>query len=374
MKFLLTCAGTAGHINPALALADELKRTIPGTKILFVGSGRRLENRLIPQAGYEIKNIKISGFERGIAPDKFLRNLRALQNLASASAQASEIIRAFKPDAVIGTGGYVCYPVLKRAAVLKIPTLLHESNAVPGLTTRMLARTVDKVLVAFPGVENQYADPKKVVFTGTPVRSGFSLHSKQASRLSLGIDGRPLVVSFWGSLGAEKMNEMITDFIALNIESRMFNHIHATGGSEAVTESLKKRLHDKTFGMRVPEWVDIRAYIDNMPAVMSAADLVLCRGGASTMAELTYTGKPAIIVPSPNVANNHQEKNARQLQKLGGAVVINERDCTGEVLYQTVKSLLANRIKLKTMSEAMRRAGVPDSAKRIVELIISIVH
>jgi UDP-N-acetylglucosamine--N-acetylmuramyl-(pentapeptide) pyrophosphoryl-undecaprenol N-acetylglucosamine transferase len=207
---------------------------------------------------------------------------------------------------VIGTGGYVCYPVLKKAAVLKIPTLLHESNAVPGLTTRMLARTVDKVLVAFPGVENQYADPKKVVFTGTPVRSGFSLHSKQASRLSLGIDGRPLVVSFWAT-GAEKMNEMITDFIALNIESRMFNTF-TPPRRRGVTESLKKRLHDKISACAFPGGVDIRAYIDDMPASCQPPDLVLCRGGRLDDGGTDLYGKPAIIVPSPNVANNHQKK------------------------------------------------------------------
>jgi UDP-N-acetylglucosamine--N-acetylmuramyl-(pentapeptide) pyrophosphoryl-undecaprenol N-acetylglucosamine transferase len=373
MRFLLTCAGTAGHINPALALADELRRLAPDAKILFIGSGRRLENRLIPQAGYDIKNIKISGFERAVTPENFLRNIKTLRNLALSAAQSSEILRIFMPDAVIGTGGYVCYPVLKKASELGIPTFLHESNAVPGLTTKLLAKAVDKILVAFPGVEDQYRYPKKVVFTGTPVRGGFSLQSKQGARMRLGIDGRPLVVSFWGSLGAEKMNEMITDFAAFNVESRLFNHIHATGGSEAVANALKKRLHDKMCGARIPEWIDIRAYIDNMPAVMAAADLILCRGGAATMAELAYLGRPAIIVPSPNVAI-HQEKNAELLQKIGGAAVIYEKDCTGEILYQNVKSLLANRIKLKTMAEAMRKAGVPDSAKKIVEMIISTVH
>lgn len=371
MKFLFTCGGTAGHINPALALADEMRRTVPDAKIKFIGSGRRLENRLIPQAGYDIENIKISGFERGISPNKIIRNFKTFKNLATATRQSAEILGRFKPDAVIGTGGYVCYPVLKKAAQMKIPTFIHESNAVPGLTTKMLSGLVDKILVAFPDAQKQYNHPEKVIFTGTPVRAGFIPQNKNDARLMLGIDGRPLVVSFWGSLGADRMNEVIAEFIALNVESRLFNHIHATGGSEAVTDTLVKRLHDKTAEMNIPRWVDIRTYIYNMPTVMAAADLVLCRAGASTLAELTYMGKPAVIVPSPNVTNNHQEKNANQLKKIGGAVVIDENECTGDVLYQTVKKLLLNKEELSAMSNAMKKAGVPDSSKRIVELIIS---
>jgi UDP-N-acetylglucosamine--N-acetylmuramyl-(pentapeptide) pyrophosphoryl-undecaprenol N-acetylglucosamine transferase len=371
MRFLFTCGGTAGHINPALALADEIKRTIPGVRILFVGSGRSLENRLIPQAGYEIKNIRISGFERSLTPSMIIRNLRNLRNLASASAQSSEIIRMFKPDAAIGTGGYVCYPVLRKAAQLGVPTVVHESNAVPGLTTKMLEKSVDRILVAYPDIADQYRYPKKVIFTGTPVRGAFLLQTKQAARMALGVDGRPLVVSFWGSLGADVMNDIIADFIAFNLESRMFNHIHATGGGEVMAAALKKRLHDRMSLDVIPRWIDIRAYIDDMPSVMAASDLILCRGGASTLAELAFMAKPAVIVPSPNVTNNHQEKNAQQLRKLGGAVVIDEKTCTGELLYKTVGDLLMNKPKLAAMSDAMKKAAVQDSAARIIDLILS---
>lgn len=371
MKFLFTCGGTAGHINPAIALADEMRLTVPDSKILFVGSGRRLENRLIPEAGYTIENITISGFERGLSPHKLIRNIKTIRSLATAALQSGEIIRRFKPDAVIGTGGYVCYPVLKKAAQLGIPTFIHESNAVPGLTTRTLSGIVDKVLVAFPDVSRLYKCPDKVVYTGTPIRAGFSPQNKADARMLLGIDGRPLVVSFWGSLGAERMNEIIVDFMALNIESKLFNHIHATGGSEAVTGALIKRLREVSPGVVIPRWVDIRTYIYNMPSVMAASDLVLCRAGASTIAELTYMGKPAVMVPSPNVTNNHQEKNALQLGKTGGAVIINEKECTGEVLYQAVAKLLKDKDKLSLMSDAMKNAGVTDSAKKITELIIS---
>jgi UDP-N-acetylglucosamine--N-acetylmuramyl-(pentapeptide) pyrophosphoryl-undecaprenol N-acetylglucosamine transferase len=167
------------------------------------------------------------------------------------------------------------------------------------------------------------------------------------------------------------MNEIIADFIALNIESRLFNHIHATGGSEAVTEALVKRLHEKSAGMNIPKWIDIRTYIYNMPSVMAAADLVLCRAGGISIAELTYMGKPAVLVPSPYVTNNHQEKNALQLSKSGGAVVLQEKECTGDKLYYEVEQILNNKGKLSAMSDAMKNTGIADSAKKIAELIIS---
>jgi UDP-N-acetylglucosamine--N-acetylmuramyl-(pentapeptide) pyrophosphoryl-undecaprenol N-acetylglucosamine transferase len=372
MKFLFACAGTAGHINPALAIAGEIRRTIKNSEILFVGSGRRLENRLIPLEGYEIENIRISGFERGLRPKQIAWNLRVMKNLAVAARQSEEIIRRFQPDAVIGTGGYVCYPVLKKAAAMGIPTLIHESNAVPGLATKMLADKVDKILVAFPEAVGQYKHADKVTVTGTPVRGDFSATRRNEARRKLGLDGRPLVVSFWGSLGAEMMNEIMIEFITLNMESRLFNHIHATGGSAHVLSAMTARLRERTGNANIPRWIDIRSYIDDMSNVMAAADLVLCRSGASTIAELTVMGKPAVLVPSPNVTNNHQDKNANQLKRLGGAVVVTEKDCTGESLYKTVERLVKDKKTLTAMSEALRSAAMPDSAKKIVELIISI--
>jgi UDP-N-acetylglucosamine--N-acetylmuramyl-(pentapeptide) pyrophosphoryl-undecaprenol N-acetylglucosamine transferase len=373
MRVILACGGTAGHINPALAIADEIMRTAPGSKVLFIGSGRRLENKLVPEAGYTLENIRISGFERGMTPKQIIRNIQTLKNIATAQAQTGEIFRHFKPDIVVGTGGYVCYPVIKKAIQCKLPTIIHESNAVPGLTTQLLAGRVDKVLVAFPDTENLYQRPEKVEYAGTPVRRDFYKYNKDEARLKLGIDGRPLVVSYWGSLGAEHMNEIITDFIPRNIESRMFNHIHATGGNEAVTKSFIRRLQQKTAGMNIPPWVDIRTYIDNMPAVMTAADLILCRAGASTIAELTTLGRPAVMVPSPNVAGNHQEKNAQMLEKIGGAVVMDEKECTGEALYNVVKKLLGDKAALSKMADAMKRTGVPDAANKIVRVIISMI-
>ena len=369
MNFLFVCGGTAGHINPAVAVAGELRRIMPDAKILFVGAGRDMENKLVPNAGYELKNIKMSGLKRGFSPDKLAYNMKTVKNLATAGGEAEKILTAFQPNAVIGTGGYICYPVLKRAARMGIPTLIHEANAVPGLTTKLLSAIVDKTLVSFPGLENLYRRPDRVVFTGTPIRGGFAGAPPESAERS---DGKPLVVSFWGSLGAERMNEAMAEFIKLNADSGRFDHIHATGssGGRGMRE-MQSQLKILGVPDRLPQGIEIREYIDDMPSVMAAASLVLCRAGASTIAELTAMGKPAVLVPSPYVTNNHQEENAKQLQKAGGADMLLEKDCTGEKLYDTVSQILDDSERLSKMSEAQKILSAPDATKKIVDLIIT---
>ncbi|MCL2408693.1 MAG: undecaprenyldiphospho-muramoylpentapeptide beta-N-acetylglucosaminyltransferase [Oscillospiraceae bacterium] len=367
-NFLFVCGGTAGHINPALAIADELRGVMPDAKILFVGAGMDLENRLIPQAGYDLVNIKMTGLRRGFSLGKVVHNIKTAKNLVSAGAAAGRIIRDFKPNAVIGTGAYICYPVLKKAAKMGIPTFIHESNAVPGLANKLLSAKVDKVLVSFPNLEKQFKRPERVVFTGTPVRKEFIIAAEQKGRQNT----KPLVVSFFGSLGAARMNEFMAEFINCNLDEMPFNHIHATGGGSGNVDKMKARL--KTLGAPAehPQGVEIREYIDNMPSVMALADIILCRAGAMTIAELTVLGKPAILVPSPNVTNNQQEENAKQLQKYGGVVMILEKDCNGEKLYDAVLAILNDKEKLKNMSEAQKTLGMPNAAKKIVELIIDV--
>lgn len=369
MKFLLTCGGTAGHINPAIAIADALRKILPDCEILFVGSGRELENKLIPMQGYPIRNITITGFSRSRSLSSLRHNAVTLKNLAVSRRQSRKILEEFAPDAVIGTGGYVCYPVLTQAVKKGIPTLIHESNAVPGLTTQMVSDKVDRVLIAFAGTENLYKKPDRVVLTGTPVREGFETLTYRQARERLGIGQEPLVVSFWGSLGAAHMNEMMPAFIRKNIEQGAFYHVHATGGGEEGKRGLLEALGQ--IGMeKLPEREDIRPYIDNMPLLMSAADLVLCRAGASTISELTVKGCPAVIVPSPNVAGDHQRRNAEQLEKAGGAVMILEQDCTAEVLFDTVTELLGDKSRLQSMSKALKAIAAPGAAEQIAQMII----
>ena len=396
MNFLFVCGGTAGHINPALAIAEEILKNMPDAKILFVGAGKEPEKRLIPYAGFHLVNIRMSGLRRSFSSENLVYNLNTLRNLSTAGVKAENLISRFKPDAVIGTGGYICYPVMRKAAQLGIPTLVHESNAVPGLTTKLLSAVVDKVLISFPGLEELYRRPERVVITGTPVRGGFdaAIESETPPHRA-----RPLVVSFWGSLGAERMNEMMTDFIKLDMENGLFEIIHAAGingGAGLMKNRLDRQWAASKPGVEnreiaasrqgaenremaaskpgaaaeLPPGIEIREYIDDMQAVMSAADLVLCRAGGSTIAELTVMGKPAVLIPSPYVTNNQQMENAKQVQKAGGAILLQEKDCTGEVLYSVVSSLLADREKLISMATAQKELGVPDAAERIVGLTL----
>ena len=371
MNFLFACGGTAGHINPALAVASELDRLSVDAKFLFIGAGRDMEKRLIPKAGYDLENIRMSGLKRGFSPDDLIHNLKTMRNLATAGNEAAKIIKRFKPDAAIGTGGYICYPVLRKAAQLRIPTIVHEANAVPGLTTKLLSAIADEVLISFRGLEKYYRKPERVIFIGTPVRYGFETCS--------GDDeipenrGKPLVLSFWGSLGAERMNDSIAEFIKANIESGEFDHIHAMGRMCGLSD-MKDRL--KRIGVRdeLPPGIEIRDYIDDMQTIMAKADIVLCRAGGSTVAELTAMGKPSVLIPSPYVSNNEQEKNAEQLEMAGGAVVIRERDCNGEVLYRTVTEILADKERLKNMSESQKSLGNPKAAEEIAKLVLSLVN
>lgn len=373
MKFVFTCGGTAGHINPAIALAETVKRELPDAEVLFIGAGRQLENRLIPMAGFDIENISSGGFERSFAPRAILENLISAKNLVVGDVQVRRIFRRFRPDAAIGTGGYVCYPVLKRAAKMGIPTLIHEANALPGLTTKMLCGIVDKVLVSFPDAAGYYKDPSKVVMTGMPVKNDFGVLSREEARGMMGLDGdTPLVVSFWGSLGAERMNGVMADFIAKNAKARRFRHIHATGSDSEGTEGMLRLLRERGITDDNVPCTDLRPYIDDMPVVMAAADLILCRAGASTLGELQLMAKPAVLVPSPYVANDHQTKNAEALGRSGGAVVLRESECTGDSLYDAVCGLLEDPARLRAMSDALRTIAVPDTNRRILSMILDL--
>lgn len=370
MKFILTCGGTAGHINPALAVAGRLRELMPDCEILFIGAEGKMEMELVPREGYKIEPLKITNISRGHSLEAIIHNLDTLKNVAVSTREAKRIMREFKPDVVIGTGGYVCYPVLMAASELKIPTAVHESNAVPGLTTKLLAEHVDKVMVGFEESRGAYHHPEKVEVTGTPVRGEFAAYSKALAKRELGLDpDEPLVVSVWGSLGAAHMNKIMGELITMMDDSRPFRLIHSVGTRyfEDFMATLRQRAPDfARFG------ADVRKYIYDMPRVMAAADLILCRAGASTLSELAYMGKPVIIVPSPNVTNNHQEKNARVLEKAGGAKVFLEGEFDAPALMDTVRGLLGDSAQLEAMSQAMLSLAVPGATDRICDIILSL--
>jgi len=361
------CGGSAGHINPAIAIAEEMRRKSPESDILFVGADKTLEKRLIPEVGFTLVNIKMSGLRRGFSPGDIIHNINTAKNLFTAIFKSGKLLKKYKPDAVIGTGGYICYPVLKKAAKYGIPTYVLEPNAYPGLTVRILSAMVDKVFVTYKGLEDRYQKPERVVYTGTPLKSEFL--NMETEEVNIDTQTKPLVISYWGSLGAADMNKKILQFIKRNSEEKKFNHIHATGISGS-TESIIALLRDMGVSEIEPPTVDIREYINDMPLVMRKASIVISRAGASTIAELTALGKPAVLIPSPNVTENHQEENARQLEKAGGTVMILENECTGDSLYNTIVSMLENKKKLEEMSNIQKSLSVGDAAARIVDVVL----
>ena len=372
-RVIFTCGGTAGHINPAIALAQLMKEKNPDTEFLFVGAERGLEKDLVPKAGYAFKTVHISGFHRSFKPKEIKHNLGTVYNLLRAPGEARAILKEFRPDAVIGTGGYASFPMVKAAAKAGIPTAVHESNAVPGLTTEMLEPFADRIMVGFESCRQHYKQPDKVMVTGTPVRGDFFARTKEEAKTALGVnDGRPLIVSFWGSLGAAGMNRQMADFMELEAVEEPFHHIHAAGknGYPLVAQILKEKRVD----LAQHPALEVREYIYDMDLVMRAADLVICRAGASTISELTALGVPALMVPSPYVTNNHQEKNARALEEAGGAVVLLEKDCSGQVLFQTACEILQDQEKRTRMEQAMASLGIRDATERIYRTILEILE
>lgn len=371
MKFIFTCGGTAGHINPALAVAGRLRQLMPDSEFLFIGAEGKMEMELVPREGYEIKGLKITNISRGRNLAAIKHNFETLKNVAVSHHDAKVIIKNFKPDAVIGTGGYVCYPVLMAAHGLHIPTAVHESNAMPGLTTKMLADKVDKIMVGFEESCKHYHHPERVVVTGTPVRGEFCEFTKQQAKEKLGIPSdMPLVVSVWGSLGSKHMNGIIGDMIPLINENSGFRLIHSIGNM--YYDSFMQKLNESCPGYGA-KGVDVRRYIYDMPCVMAAADLILCRAGASTLSELSFMGKPVIIVPSPNVTDNHQEKNARVLENAGGAIVKLEGEFDAQSLYDEVCMLLSDKARMAEMAQAMKALAVDDAVDRISSIVLDLV-
>lgn len=373
MKVIFTCGGTAGHVNPALALAGYMKERDPSTEILFVGAERGLERDLIAHTEYPFRTVNVSSFWRSFKLKAVKHNLISVRNLFRAEREANAILDDFQPDLIVGTGGYASYPIVRYGAKAGVPTAVHESNAIPGLTTRQLEPYADRIMVGFEDCREHYRHPDKVVVTGTPVRGDFFTHTKQEAKRALGVDdGRPLIVSFWGSLGAGQMNAMMAEFLALEAAHEPFHHIHGVGSIS--WETMQKDLTARGVDIISHPVLDVREYIYDMADVMRAADLVLSRAGASTIAELTALGVPAILVPSPNVTNHHQEKNAALLGEHGAALVLSEDGLDGKRLFAAAAGILRDEAKCESMAKNMASLGVRDATQRIYETVISLVR
>ena len=368
MNVIFTCGGTAGHINPAIAVANILKERHPDVQILFIGAEGHMEEKLVPQAGYELKCLPGSGLSRGKSLAAMKKNLHAVKSALTAVGACKKIFREFQPDVVVGTGGYASFPALYAAQSMGIATCVHESNALPGLTTKMAANRADKVLVCFEESAAYYKNPDRVQVVGMPVRREFVATTRENARKELGLTDELLVVSAFGSLGAKVMNETIADMLPLAQKDGFpFRLVHATGSFGK--EWMPKRVKENGVDYQNCPYLDIREYIYNMPTLLAAADVVIGRAGAGTCNEIAASGVPGILIPSPNVTNNHQEKNARVLADRGGAVLLLESQCTPQILYKKLLDLLQDSEARKKMSAALRKGMIFDSAERICDLV-----
>ena len=365
MKVLLAGGGTAGHINPALAIAETIKHHRPDTEFLFIGNRGGMEQRLVKQAGYNIESITISGFQRSLAPKSFVENVKTVNRTVASSVEAKKIIAEFQPDLCVGTGGYVSGPVVRTAAKMGVPCLIHEQNAYPGVTNKMLARRVRKVMIAVEEAKKYFKDCD-VVVTGNPVRDEILTADKAESRKKLGLDQRPVVLSFGGSLGAQRVNEAMADFIARSGKDGRYQHIHAYGSYGDWFPGLVK---EKGADIEACPNLDVRPYIDNMPVCMAAADLVISRAGAITLSEIQALGKPSILIPSPNVAENHQFHNAMALVKAGAADIIEEKDLSGALLIEKADAMLSSPETLAHYTDNAGKMAITNASERIWSVI-----
>ena len=360
MKVLIAGGGTGGHINPGLVIAKYIREQEPNSEIIFVGTQKGLETKLVPREGYRLETITVRGFKRKISFDTVI----AVKELIQSFFEASKLIERIKPDVVIGTGGYVCGPVLYVAAKKGIPTLIHESNAFPGVTNRILARYVDYVAISFKDSEKYFKQTAKLVHTGNPVRQELLNKNKTDAKSQLDtVKDKPLIVVMGGSRGARKINETVAEMLN-NYFKGEFNIIFSTGEQQFETINSSIRIDAKYKSL-----VKVVPYIYDVDKVYAASDLMVCRAGAITISELQTMGIPSILIPSPYVTANHQEHNARSMEKDGGAVVLLENELNANALYTQICNLISNKSILKKMANDATKNRMLDSASMIYSLI-----
>ena len=372
MNVIFTCGGTAGHINPALAVANLMRERHLDCNILFIGAQGHMEEKLVPQAGYALRCLPGSGLSRKLNSAGIKQNVHAVKCVLDAVKSCKRIFKEFRPDVIVGTGGYASFPALYAGSSMKIPVCVHESNAVPGVTTKLAAKLADRVLVCFEESRKMYPNPAKVEVVGMPVRREFIYGDREKARQELGIGEEPVVLSAFGSLGAKVMNQTMAELFCLEQQAQFpFRHIHATGSFG--WEWMPGLVQEKGVDLSRTKQIEMKEYFYNMPTLMAAADVMISRAGASTCNEIAAAGLPCILIPSPNVTNNHQEKNARVLEARKGAVVLLEKDCTAQALYAQIQSLLADPQRRAEMGRNLHEMVTLDSTERICDIIEQLV-
>jgi UDP-N-acetylglucosamine--N-acetylmuramyl-(pentapeptide) pyrophosphoryl-undecaprenol N-acetylglucosamine transferase len=361
MRVVVSGGGTGGHIYPALSLINEIKRKHKDAEILYIGTENGLEADIVPREGIPFETIHISGFKRKLS----LENIKTVSRFLIGTQRAKKLIKQFKPDVVIGTGGYVCGPVVFAAAKLKIPTVIHEQNSVPGLTNKFLSKYVDKVAVCFEEARSFFPG-KKVIFTGNPRASDVLHIDREAGRTSLGLNpNKKSVLIVGGSRGARPINDA---FISVLTEwsKKDYQVVYVTGAVhyDAVIEKVNEVEQTRN--------IIIKPFIHNMPDVLGAIDLIVARAGATTLAEITALGLPSILIPSPYVTNNHQEKNALALKTTGAAIVRKEQEMSGQTLLEDIDRVFFEEGTWEEMHEAALKLGVPNAAERLYQVLVEI--
>lgn len=373
MKIILAGGGTAGHINPALAIASIITEHYPDAEFLYVGTPNGMESRLVPKAGFNYAPMKVSGFQRKLTIKNIGRNIRTVAYLSTAGHRAKQIIKEFQPDLVIGTGGYVSGPIVLKAAEMGIKTAIHEQNAFPGMTTKMLSKKVGLVMLTVPEAMEYLDKDINYTVTGLPVRKGFSGMTREAARRELSIpEGDICILSTGGSLGAGRINETVAELMEWETKNNIpVTHIHSYGGMgrETFLPDLTARGVDYENNDRIRP----KEYIDNMAVCMAAADLVISRSGANALSELEAMGRASILIPSPNVAGNHQYHNAMVLGKAGAAIVIEEKNLNGQVLIDNVSDLCRDKERLNRFAQRTASLYVSDTPERVFKALDELI-
>lgn len=372
MKIIFVGGGTAGHINPALALADYVKEKEPDSEILYVGAKGGMEEKLVPEAGFKFRGITVSGFARKLSFESVKKNFVTVKNIIISTFESRKILKEFKPDICVGTGGYVCGSFLRTAHSLNVPFLIHDSNSYPGVTTKLLAKKASKVLIINEEAKKHLPKSVKTEITGNPIRKKIFIADKNESFKSLGIENGPVILSFGGSLGAKKINDIMAQLIINHKDDSPYTYIHGFGKKG---HDFEEKFKEKGIDISKNHKYIFKEYIKNMPECLSAADLVICRSGATTLSEIEASAKPAILIPSPNVAENHQYHNAMALVNENAASIIEEKDLTAEKLWNEINRILNGKENIaQKYSKNLKRIAINNANERIYKIIKSIIE
>ena len=366
MKVIIAAGGTAGHINPGLAIAQYIKSKHPEAEIMFVGRKSGMEYGLVTKAGYEFCHMEVTGFQRKITPQNIGRNIITVKNLLTAGAKSKKILKDFKPDIVIGCGGYVSGPIVLQAAKMGIKTAIHEQNAFPGVTNKILAKNVDTVFLATEKAKKYLDEKANIIVCGNPVRMEIQSADSLKAKKELGVEGKTVLLSFGGSLGAMMVNNRMKSLVLHNRDRKDIVHFHVVGKYD--DGDFVKFLSEN--GIQQSENLKVFEYLYDIPKYMAAADIIISRCGALTIAEIGCMGKASILIPSPNVVRNHQEQNAREFEKCGAAAVITEAELTPERLYKKLSEMTEDKEGMQKMSENLKKLARTDALEKLYGLML----